>query len=61
MNNDHVRQDEKERSNTVEHIKLLRNRLKETTKSEWRLKERLNDRMATLERLVEKVLEHQMA
>ncbi|CAM9844008.1 unnamed protein product [Ectocarpus sp. 8 AP-2014] len=66
MDDEHVRQDEKERRATVEHIKLLRNRLEkssmeniklvrdhleETTKSEL---QRLNDRMASLETKLEK-------
>ncbi|CAN0480244.1 unnamed protein product [Ectocarpus sp. 12 AP-2014] len=70
MDDEHVRQDEKEKRATVEHvkllrnrlekttmehIKLLRNRLEETTKSELQgLNDRLNDRMTRLEAKLEK-------
>ncbi|CAM9396391.1 unnamed protein product [Ectocarpus sp. 13 AM-2016] len=70
MDDEHVRQDEKEKRATVEHvkllrnrlekttmehIKLLRNRLEETTKSELQgLNDRLNDRMTRLEAKIEK-------
>ncbi|CAM9653004.1 unnamed protein product [Ectocarpus sp. 4 AP-2014] len=70
MDDEHVRQDEKEKRATVEHVKLLRNRLEktsiehikrlrnrleETTKSELQgLNDRLNDRMTRLEAKLEK-------